>query len=210
MADSTITVQGVILYDRWPGKAVAPPVDVYDMTCPAVGHNQATAMWPLGTKWQLYCSGDAVSVGVAYWEGWSTFVYLKCADDIETDIEGVVAFLAVPDGTLAAGMAHDRLYTVVCDTAETTHETMGLVGMCLGTMTNDYYGWFWCGGVAPIEYVPGLLAASVIQTDDSLYSASTVTEIGTVATAATEIGLRAQPTAAQVMSCGEALYVDGT
>jgi hypothetical protein len=211
MADASIIVQGIVLYDNWPGRAQAPPKglgNIEDMTCAAVGHNQATAMWPLGTKWQLYCKGDAVSVGVSFWLGWSSFVYLKCADDIETAVLGAVTVLAVPDGTLAAGMAHDRLYTVTTDSDSTTHETMGLVAMCLGTMTNSYYGWFWCGGVAPIEYVPGLLAASTVVTDDSLYSAATVTEIGTVASAATGIGFRAQPTASQVPACGEALWAD--
>jgi hypothetical protein len=67
--------------------------------------------------------------------------------------------------------------------------------------------------VCPVEYIPGLLAlgtaASVIQTDDSLYTASTITAITTVATIATEIGLMAPATGGQTQICGEALYADG-
>ena len=208
MADKSIVVQGIVLSDNWPGRAVAPPFDVADMTSTLVGHNQAVAKYPVGTKWQLYCKGDAVSIGVSHWLGWSSFVYLKCADDIETAIASAVTVLAVPDGTMAANMGSERLYTVTTDSDSTTHDNMGLVAVCLSATTNSYYGWFWCGGVAPIEYVPGLLAASTVITNDSLYTASTVTEIGTVAAVTTNIGFRAQPTASQVMGCGEAFWAD--
>lgn len=205
MADKTTTVQNIILQDNWPGTPIDPPVDYTEMTSAAVGHNVATNMWPLGTKWEVYCSGDPTSLGVGYHVGWARFIYLKAADDIETAVLGAVTVLAVPDGTLAAGMAHDRLYTVVCDSAETTHETMGLVAMCISTLTNSYYGWYWCGGVCPIEYISGMTKASTIATDSTVAASC---QLSTVATAATGIGLRAQPAASQVPSCGFAFYDD--
>jgi len=210
MADSTITTQGVILYDRWPGFATAPPIDnIQDMTSSVVGHNQATPKYNVGTKWVLYNDTKASDVGVKCWRGWSTFVYLKSAADISTAIAGSVNFFCVPDDTIVPTSENDALYTVVADTDRTTHETLGLVACAISTMTDGYFGWFWCGGVAPLQYVPGMLVASVFQTDDSLYSPSTVTALTPVATTATEIGLMAAATGGQTQIIGEAVYADG-
>jgi len=213
MADATITVQGIILKDNWPAvNCVTEPdvANIADMTSTLVGHNQGTAKYQLGTKWQLYNRGDAVSIGVGYHRGWSRFIYLKAEPTATTAIACTTLMLVVPDSTMVAGMAHDALYTVTADSDRTTHDTHGVVAVALSTMTNSYYGWYWCGGVCPVEFVPGFLTASLLQTDDTPYSASTVTEITTFATAATEIGLRAQPTGAVNMGCGEAVYVKGT
>lgn len=211
MGDSTITSQGIVLYDRWPGYAVAPPVEnITDMTSTLVGHNQVTKKYDLGTKWVLYNHGAAGNIGVKYHEGFSTFVYLKCADDIETAIAGAVDYFVAPDGTMAAGMADDRLYTVTADSDSTTHETMGLIACCLSTMTNSYYGWFWCGGVAPLEYVSGMTITSVFQCLDDVYSAATITALQSCATAATEIGFGAAATDGATQIIGEAIYEQGT
>ncbi|MCP4645342.1 MAG: hypothetical protein GY851_33170, partial [bacterium] len=87
MADSDITVAGIVLYDRWPGPAVPPPIDnIKDMTSTLVGHNQSTAKYPLGTKWDLCCKGDAVDIGVGVHMGFSTFVYLRAEDTATTAI----------------------------------------------------------------------------------------------------------------------------
>ena len=213
MADQTITTQGVILYDRWPGKncVTTPDVEnISDMTSTLVGHNQQTAKYPLGTKWQLYNYGAAVNVGVKYHRGFSTFIYLKAESTATTAVALSAAMLVAPYGTLAAGMDRNALYTVTASSSRTTHETMGLTAMCLSTMTNSYYGWFWCGGVCPLEYVPGLSVTSTIVTNDSLYTASTITAITTVASIATSVGLMAPATDGQTQICGEALYADQT
>jgi len=207
MADKTITVQGVILYDRWPGTPIDPPLTYSDMTAATVGHNLAAPMWPVGTKWEIYCKGDPADQGVGYNLGWSTFIYLKGAADFSTAVAAAVTVLCVPDETIAAADASTILYTMVCDSDSTTHETMGPVAMCLSAMTNNYYGWFWCGGVCPVEYVPGLTTASTLVTDDSVVASC---ELSTTASAATGIALRAQPAAAQTPSCGYALYADQT
>lgn len=212
MADSTITVQGVILYDRWPGRfcVTTPDVDnINDMTSTLVGHNQENAKYSLGTKWQLYCHGAAADVGIKYWRGWSTFIYLRAESTATTAIALSAAFMVAPSGTMAAGMADDALYTVTADSDRTTHETMGLTAMCLSTMTNSYYGWFWCGGVCPIEYIPDMDGDSVIQCINDIYSSLTVNALMTVATTATEIGLGAAAAAGQTQICGEALYAQG-
>ena len=206
MADATITVQGVILKDNWPGATpIRPPVDYSDMTAASVGHNLVAPLWDLGTKWEVYCKGDSTYGGVGYNLGWSRFIYLKAAADMATAVAGAVSVLVVPDGTLAAGMAGDGFYTVVGSSARTTHEEMSVVAMCISTPTNSYYGWYWCGGVCPVEYVPGLTTASTLVTDDSLVASC---ELSTVASTATGIALRAQPADAQAAGCGFALYAD--
>lgn len=213
MADSTITVAGVVLYDRWPGKGCVTTPDVEnitDMTSTLVGHNQGTAKYPLGTKWQLYCRGNAASLGVAHHRGWSTFVYLKAESTATTAIACSALYFACPNGTLAPAMSRDSLYIVTADSDRTTHETMGLVAMALSTMTNSYYGWFWCGGVCPVEYVPGITTASVFQCLNDIYSAQTVSALMSVATAATEVGFGAAATDGQTQIVGEALYAQGT
>ena len=205
MADSTLTVQGIVLYEHtWPGTPVTPPVDYSDMTAAAVGHNLAAALWPLGTKWQVYCHGNAASVGVGYNVGWSTFTYLLGADNIASAVAGVVTVIGVPDNTLAAGDIPSKYYTIVCDSDQTTHEGSGRVAVCLSTMTNSYYGWFWTGGICPIEYVPGMTTASTLVTDDSVTAGC---EVITVASAATGIALKIAT--AGIPACGYALYADG-
>jgi len=206
MADSTITLQGVILKDNWPGAPVSPPVANYqDMTAAAVGHNLAAPLFPVGTKWQVYNSGRPTDLGVKFNVGFSTFVYLKGAADIATAVAAVTTVICVPDDTLAAGNPAEKMYTVVADSDLTTHEGSGMVAVALSTMTNSYYGWFWCGGVAPTQYVAGFTVTATLVTDDSLTASC---DIMTVASVATGIALKIATAGSP--SCGIALYVDGT
>ena len=207
MADNTITVQGIILQDNWPGVPEKPKLDYSDMTSANVGHNVAVPQFRVGTKWEVYCKGDPAYVGVGYNIGFSTFIYLRAAADMATAIAGAITVLVVVDETFAADDPAELLYTVVGDSDRTTHETMGLVAMCTSTPTNSYYGWYWCGGVCPIEYVPGLTTASTLVTDDSVVASC---QLMTVASTATGIALAAQAAAGRTPSCGFALYADGT
>jgi len=207
MGDSTITVQGVVLAEHWPGVPIDPPVSHTDMTTAAVGHNIANPMFRLGQKWKVYCSGDEAYAGVGYNLGWSTFIYLKCEAGIETAIAAIATSICVVDDTMAAGDAATKLYTKTADSANTTHDALGLIGVALSTMTNDYYGWFWCGGVCPIEYVPLFTTASTLVTDDSVLAGS---ELAVKAATSTGIALEAQDSDATEVPVGYSLYADGT
>lgn len=207
MADQTITIQGVILQDNWPGTARTPPMPVTNMTCAAVGHNIIYPMWRLGTKWQLYCTGDTATLGVGYNVGWSTFVYLQGAADIASAVAAVRFTNCVVDGTIAEDDSAVKMYVVVGDSDLTTHETMGLIAVSLSTVTNSYYGWYWCGGVAPLEYVDAGAKTDTLATDDSVVASG---QLGTLASAATGIALTLQAAASQVPSCGFSLYADQT
>jgi len=207
MADSTITVQGVLLRDNWPGVPIAPPVDYSDMTAAGVGHNKAAAAWRLGQKWKVYCGGDARYHELGYFKGWSTFIYLKNAADIESAVAGTTGSIVVVDGTMAAAQAADVHYIVTADSADTTHDSGGLMAVALSAMTNSYYAWYWCGGVCPIEYVPGFTTATTLVTDDSLVANCAM---GTYAATSLDIALRAIPATTTNPVVGVALYADGT
>ena len=206
MADSTITVQGVVLRDNWPGVPITPPVAYSDMSAASVGHNLANPMWRLGQKWKVYNSDDSVNGTTGFNVGWSTFIYLKCADDIASAVAAVATSIVVIDNTIAAANAADKWFTVTSDTDQTTHESDGFMAVALSTMTNSYYGWFWCGGVCPIGFVPLFTTASTLITDDSVVANC---ELGNVAAATTAVALRANPAASSNAGVGFALYADG-
>jgi len=207
MADQTITVEGLVLYDNWPGVPVPPPMPVGDITSSAVGINLVRPMWPVGTKWELYCYGDQVSVGVSYLQGYSTVIYLRGSADAGTAVATDLTVGVVPDDTIIAGGDSDSLHTVYGDTEETTHENSGLVAYALFDCTADYYGWYWCGGVFPVEYVIGATVASTLATDASV---ATGNEVSTVISEATGIAIRSNPTASQAPGVGISLMNDTT
>jgi hypothetical protein len=206
MADSTITLQGVVLRDNWPGVPITPPVAYSDMAAASVGHSLANPMWRLGQKWKVYCNGDGISGTTGYNLGWSTFIYLQCESTITSPVAAVATSIVVINGTIAAANAATKHLIVTSDTDRTTHENAGFMAVALSTMVNSYYAWFWCGGVAPIQYVPLFTTASTLITDDSVVANC---ELGTVAAATTAVALRANPTGSQVAGVGYALYADG-
>ncbi len=208
MADSTITTQGIVLRDNWPGVGIVPPVTHTDMTAAAVGHNLANPAWRLGQKWKVYCSGDGIDGDTGYNVGWSTFIYLKGAADIATAVAATAGSIVCIDGTITVtgGDAADKWLTVVADADRTTHESDGFIAVALSTMTNSYYGWYWCGGVCPIEYVPGFATTTTLVTDDSVVANC---ELGTTDAATNAVALRANPTDSQKAGVGVALYADG-
>ena len=205
MADKTITVEGIVLYDNWPGVAVPPPMPVGDITSAAVGSNLVRPMWPVGTKWELYCYGDQVSVGVSYLQGYSTVIYLRGSDDCATAVATDLTIGVCPDGTIAAGADSDSLCTVYGDSEETTHENSGLIAFSLFDCTADYYGWYWCGGVFPVEYVVGAAVASTLATDSTVAAGN---EVSSVISAATGVALRSNPAAIQAPGIGISLGND--
>jgi len=202
---ATLTLEALILIPRWPGVAVPPPIPVTDITSAGAGHNLALAMWPVGTRWELYCSGDQVSVGVSYRQGFTDVVYLQAGPDAASATASVRTVICVPDETIAAADANDLLYVMASDEDVSTHENSGLMAIALSTMTNNYYGWYWCGGVYPVEYVASAVVADTFITDDSLVAGTAVAP-----SAGTEtIDMRANPTDSQCPETGITLIGDG-
>jgi len=208
MADANVTMEALVLYDNWPGTAVAPPFPVTDMTSASVGYNTVHPMWPVGTKWELYCYGDQVSVGVSYRQGYSTFIYLKGSGHMSGGAPDAARTNGVcPAGTITAGATDMALHTAQVDTGQTTHEYSGLKAICIGAVTNAYYAWYWCAGVYPVEYIASGAVADVFVTDDTATAAGV--EIDGVILSTTIPGFRLHPTNAQTPGQGITLLGDG-
>lgn len=147
MADSTIDSELITLCDNWPGAPLAPkraPRD--DGSGAFIGadhHNVATAAYPVGTKYQVYNTG--VSAGKP---GWATFAYLQIGTQNAAVVIAVKSVVVQDSATV--------WYQVTNDPDDCVKLPTGLAAIALSAMTNAYYGWFWCGGVCPEEFVSGL------------------------------------------------------
>jgi len=141
MADSTIDSELIFLRcGRFgtPDYTIPPPGGFTGSTT----HNVATAARPVGEVRRVYCDG---SVGQP---GYSEFVYLK--------YEGTGAptsaakQVCVPD-------AVGSFMTVTNDPdSSVQHDGCMVAVVAISAMTDAYYGWFWCGGVCPEQYVSAL------------------------------------------------------
>jgi hypothetical protein len=110
----------------------------------------------------------------------------------------IVGSLVAPDtgDAIAAG----AWYIVTNDGGDSFNN--GPIAVALGSVTDEYYGWFWCGGVCPVATISGLdvsypssgnvLTGSAIQLQDGTinkfiaYDANTVGVISAFALAADE------------------------
>ena len=146
MADSILNYNKLFLYDKWPGAADprfgTPP----DGFTGASHHGVATAFYPVGTKIQVY----NLTTGLA---GYSTFIYLK--------LEAQGAHHTASTLAMHMVVLHSDAvpYDVTNDAANELGTTMGPIAIALSHFADDYYGWFWCGGVCPADFVPTLVTA---------------------------------------------------
>lgn len=127
-------------------------------------HNVATtAVYPVGTIIKLfnsdtgYVGGDTI-IGT---EGWSEFVYGQFKKDSgET--------LAATDVVMPLATTNPFEFTGDPDVCASGAAGV-LAVIALSTMTNDYYGWFWSGGVCPTELITtGFATSATVATDDSV------------------------------------------
>ena len=178
MADSTLLLKDLMLNDLWPGVPTvrSKPLDGFTGSA---HHNVATEKYRLGTKIQLYHDG-----GTDINQGYSTFIYLRAAADAETAPAMAVTSVVCVDGTPESLTTANKFYVVTNDSDLTSVETGSPCAIALSTMTNSYYGWFWCGGVCPTAEVSGLTITSTAGTDDSVV----VGNVMLVAMATTAIG----------------------
>lgn len=183
MADSTILAKYIVLQDTIQG-SVNPnlPQPVGGFTG-SEHHNVATEKYPVGTKIQVY---DETA------KGYSTFVYLK---------NGTASSLAIAAGQvmIPAGATQNSAYATYIYTNDPDDGVLG--GNCavaLSAMTDDYYGWFWCDGVAPIGITnSGIISTTTLATDDSVAIGSLSTidltadkaGVGIAVTLKTDIGI---------------------
>ena len=188
MADSTILAKYIVLQDTVQGE-VNP-----NMPQPVGGfigsshHNVATPEFDPATKIQVY---DETS------KGYATFVYLKNGTASATAL--VAGTIMVPAGASANSALLTYIYT--------NNKTDSILGascvVALSAMTDDYYGWFWCGGVAPVGVTnSGIVAATTLITSNSV----AVGAISTITTAGNNAGLGLATTLK--MTCGFSMSAD--
>ena len=195
MAVSAIDTELVILYDRWPTYKVLetpPPGGMVATAHP----NVATAVYPEGTKVILQQNSGSTGTGIPH--GSSTFIYLKCDSNVATAPAMAVLSVSAP---LAQSENGTGLTVYVVDNV-TGAENTGLIAIALSTMTNSRYGWFWCGGVAPVAHVTTL--AGDLLTDTSVVAG----EIIACQTDAANNPLGLKIATAGVVACGIALAAD--
>lgn len=147
MADSTLDSQLFVLLDRWPGYA-HPDSRKHPPNGGIVGtehHNVATAEYRPGEKIELLNHA-----GTAGQEGIATMIYLQ----LGTQNSGSV--LAVKDVCVPES-EDGGIFKVTNDPDACLVATgAAFVAVALSAMTNQRWGWFWCGGVCPESHVSGL------------------------------------------------------
>lgn len=173
MADSTLDSELFILFDTTPG-APSPW-----LSTPGTGftnatdHDVAAGTYDLGTKIRVYNE----TAGVA---GWSTFVYGECESQDATNVLAVKHFCG-----LDATSTTPFLFTN--EVASDVGATLQSIVVALSAMTSGQYGWFWCEGVVPEDYVSGLggnyptfgdVAIGHVTSRDLATPGTTVGEIG--------------------------------
>jgi hypothetical protein len=121
-------------------------------------------------------------------------------------VAAIQTMFCVPDETIAAADANNLLYVMAADDGVTTHEYSGLVAVALSTVTNDYYGWYWCGGGYPVEYLQAGLVADAVITDDSVVASGEIQSIRDGTDSGIKLALHA--TASQTPGIGIALIID--
>lgn len=123
------------LIDNFPGLPTDGP-NPDDWTAP-----DAAAEFQVGTKRAIRSDTN---------DSWSILIYLLFT-------KGAVALAAVKGvcGLRTAGVAAAGGWgDVNNDSSEI--EVEGPIAVALGTCADGEYSWFWCGGVCPVDLVPGL------------------------------------------------------
>jgi len=160
MANSTLDTELIILQDNWPTKVISGcgptrPTSAVDASGWQGQNVAAPTDFEVGTKFTIHNAG-----GTSKPIGESTFIYLRLgtqnADILLSCVAASDKCVCCPE-TLSADGTAAQMYQVTNDGDGTTMEPTGLIAVGLSAMTNTYYGWFWCGGVAPLDAITGLV-----------------------------------------------------
>jgi hypothetical protein len=84
--------------------------------------------------------------------GWAILIYLKYS-------KGSAAYATVKSicAPYITDVATAGAWCTVTNTADSTTTNIGPICVCLGTTSaTELYGWFWCGGVCPVDTISGL------------------------------------------------------
>lgn len=132
-----LTCNKFYLIDNWPGEVTNGP-NPADWTTIS-----ATEDFPLGTKRQIYDDTG---------NGWATLMYLYYTTGAGTV---AVATVGSPCAIDTTAMATAGQYCHVTNDGSDA-QLVGPIAIALGTMVNARYGWFWVGGVCPVDTIATL------------------------------------------------------
>jgi len=132
-------------------------------------HNVATAVYPLGTVIQVYNK----TLGVA---GYSQFVYGKLETQDATNVTFARCICTLHTDAVPTDFTNDNAADLASNACV----------IAISAMTVDYFGWFWCGGVCPEDFVSGL--GGFYNCDDSVALATPALMLKDAITAGTTAG----------------------
>lgn len=166
MTRSNIDAGYIILNDNWPndidGISREIPLDGF---LGAIHHNVVAPCYKIGEKRQPY---DERS------RGYTTFVYSQLGAQLATSyVVAKGSLVALHLASPQTWYAMSNIGTVATDPYPLNAVYPNLAAVCISAMTTAYYGWFWCGGVCPKSYVPGMDTAD-IPTDTSVVAGGCV------------------------------------
>ena len=145
MADSTLDSALFWLVDNWPGtpwQGASIPTDGFTGTS---HHNLTTAAYPVGTKIQVLCTHTSYDKGLA------TFIYLRNSENDSTDAPVLAKHFVTPENTTNWWDVTNKASGWPADNA-----SAAAVAVATMSSTTGRYGWFWCGGICPTQYVAAL------------------------------------------------------
>lgn len=148
MADSTLDSNMLMLFDRWPDATPILGASTSFFTN-TTDHNVASATYKEGTKWMVFNDGTVAGVS-----GWSTFIYLKFLAVTAANPTPAAKQFVIPS---LAGTP----FQVTNDPDQALDVTgSSLAAVLISAMSFDdsdaFFGFAWCGGVCPEQFVSGL------------------------------------------------------
>ena len=123
------------LIDNFPGEPTNGP-NPSDWTEYTVART-----YDLGTKRMVYDETN---------HGWATLIYLQ----FQKGTAGVATVKSLCGLCIASVATAGAWHNVSNTTDESV--SVGPIAVALGTCTDAYFGWFWCGGVCPVDTISGL------------------------------------------------------
>ena len=177
MADATIDSEAIELFDMWPGTAWPVETVPTDGFTGSDHHDVVTAAFLVCTKVMVYNHSS-----VAGLDGWSTFMYAKLEAQDAINVLAARHFCVMHSDATPGDLTNDAGADLAASVSP--------VAVALSAFTaNDYYGWFWVGGVCPEEYVTALGTAEYYTDGTVAIGPFTTADLATPGTAAGEIGL---------------------
>jgi hypothetical protein len=141
MTDSTLDSDLLFLYNKFGSANLVGHVPRGGFTG-SEHHNVSSAAYPIGTVVRVEHRATAGK------PGYSEFVYLKVGTQNASSLIAAKSVVVQDSATQCLLVTNDPDDCIAIPTP--------FGAIALSAMTDAYYGWFWCGGVCPEDYVSGL------------------------------------------------------